>query len=125
MTERTFTCILCPNGCDITACADGDQLVRCEGNRCPRGQEYVRQELLCPMRNIATSVLVTGGTLPLCSVRLTGPIPKERIFDAVGAIHARTLAAPVSRGQRVVSDLLGLGVDVIATRAVPARGGKP
>ena len=121
---RTFTCILCPNGCEINASAEGGGLTGCEGNRCPRGREYVRQELTCPMRNIATSVTVRGGTLPLCSVRLTGPIPKEEIFRAVSAIHAVSLEAPVRRGQTVLRNLLGLGVDVIATRAVLASDGR-
>lgn len=121
---RTFTCILCPNGCEITASAEGGRLTGCEGNRCPRGREYVRQELTCPMRNIATSVAVRGGSLPLCPVRLTGPIPKEDIFRAVDAIHAVSLEAPVRRGQTVLQNLLGLGVEVIATRSVPASGGE-
>ena len=121
---RTFTCILCPNGCEITASAEGGKLTGCEGNRCPRGREYVRQELTCPMRNIATSVTVRGGALPLCPVRLTGPIPTEEIFRAVGAIHAVSLEAPVRRGQTVLQDLLGLGVDVIATRAVSVLDGR-
>ncbi len=119
---RTFTCILCPNGCEIAASAEDGALICCEGNRCPRGKEYVRQELTCPMRNIATSVVVHGGVLPLCSVRLTGPIPKERIFDAVATIHHVTCDAPIRRGEILLSDLLSLGVDVIATRAVAKWG---
>lgn len=115
---RTMICILCPNSCEITAEADGGQLLRCTGNQCPKGEEYVRQELLSPMRNIATSVEVTGGDLPLCSVRLTGPIPRARIFDAVDAIHRCRLTAPVRAGQVILSNLLGLGVDVIATRDI-------
>lgn len=115
---RTLICVLCPNSCEITAEADGGQLLRCAGNLCPKGEEYVRQELLAPMRNIATSVEVAGGDLPLCSVRLTAPIPKARIFDAVETIHRCHLTAPVRAGQVILPDLLGLGVDVIATRDI-------
>lgn len=122
--NRIFTCILCPNGCEISAAAEAGELTRCEGNRCPRGREYVRQELTCPMRNIATSVAVRGGVQPLCSVRLSGPIPKEKIFEAAAAIHAVSLEAPVKRGQAVLHGLLGLPVDVIATRAVAALNGR-
>ena len=89
-----------------------------EGNTCPRGAEYAHQELTAPKRNIATSVLVEGGVLPLASVRLTGPIPKEQIFAVNAAIHAVRLPAPVHVGQTVLANVLGLGVDVIATRNV-------
>ena len=117
---RTLLCILCPNSCEITA-EWGEHLpLRCTGNLCAKGADYVRQELLSPMRNLATSVEVDNGDLPLCSVRLTGPIPKARLFDAVDAIHRCRLTAPVRIGQVVCTDLLGLGVDVIATRDVAA-----
>lgn len=117
---RTMICILCPNSCELTAEIRDGQVLRCTGNQCPKGEEYLRQELLSPMRNIATSVEVTGGDLPLCSVRLTAPIPRARIFDAVDAIHHCRLTAPVEAGQVILSDLLGLGVDVIATRDITA-----
>lgn len=118
---RTLLCILCPNGCELTAELQDGALISCCGNRCPKGAEYARQELLHPMRNIATSVEVRGGALPLCSVRLTAPIPRERIFDAVDAIHQCVLNAPVEAGQIVLHNLLELGVDVIATRSVTPR----
>ena len=118
--KRTFTCIVCPNGCEIEADYEGSQVNAVTGNLCPKGKNYVTQELVDPRRTIATSVRVTGGDQPLASVRLTSAIPKARIFDAMAAINARTLAAPVAIGDVVIHDLLGLGCDVIATRSMPA-----
>ncbi len=116
---REFTCIMCPRGCDIRAeLAENGELLSVTGNFCPKGKTYVTQELTAPMRNIATSVLVEGGELPLVSVRLTKPIPKDRIFEAVQAIHSLRLTAPVQAGTVLIRDLLGLGSDVIATRTV-------
>ena len=117
--KRTFLCILCPNGCEIEAEASGGQLIRCSGNRCRKGRDYASQELLRPMRMVTTTVEVSGGNLPLCPVRLTAPIPRERIFDAVREIHRCSLCAPVEAGQVLIRDLLQLGVDVISTRAIP------
>lgn len=85
------------------------------GNLCPKGKDYVTQELEDPRRTIATSVRVTGGAMPLASVRVTAPIPKARIFDAMAVINAVTLAAPVTIGDVVIRDLPGLGCSVIAT----------
>ena len=114
---KTLTCILCPNGCRITAREENGTL-SFEGNRCPKGPEYVRQELTAPMRNIASSVLVEGGEYPLCSVRLTAPIPKGRIFEAMDAIRSITVTAPVHIGDVLLPHILGLESDVIATRNV-------
>ena len=51
---RTMICILCPNSCELTAEIRDGQVCSCTGNQCPKGEEYLRQELLSPMRNIAT-----------------------------------------------------------------------
>lgn len=123
---REFTCIICPNGCEITASveehADGTKTITSmEGATCPKGEAYVKQELTNPMRNMATSVLVKDGVLPLTSVRLTKPIPKERILDAAAEIHKCTLTAPVKAGTVVIKNLLGCDTDVIVTKNVEVQ----
>jgi CxxC motif-containing protein len=117
---RTFTCILCPNGCEIEATLDGGDVAGIKGNLCDKGKGYVEQEVLHPVRNIASSVLVSRGEIPLVSVRLTAPVPRERIFDVMAEITKQQLVAPVHPGQVVIRDVLGLGSDVIATKAVAA-----
>lgn len=116
--KRTFTCIVCPNGCEVEAEYEGTQVLSVSGNLCPKGKTYVVQELVDPRRTIATSVRLLGGALPLTSVRLTSPIPKDRIFDVMKEIDRQTLTAPVHIGQVVVKDILGLGSDVIVTKNV-------
>ena len=116
--KRTFTCTVCPNGCEIEAEYEGAQVRAVTGNLCPRGRDYVTQELVDPRRTIASSVRVADGSMPLASVRLTAPIPKDRIFDAMAQINAQTLDAPVAIGDVVISRLLGLDCDVIVTRNV-------
>lgn len=124
---REYTCIICPNGCEITVKTgekeDGTpNILSLEGAACPKGKAYVEQELTCPMRNIATSVLVKGGILPLASVRLTQPIPKNRIFDAMDRIRECTLTAPVRSGTVLIHRLLGYETDVIVTKDIPSQG---
>ena len=79
---KTFTCIVCPNGCEITVEQEGEAY-RVSGESCPRGRTYVMQEMTDPQRTIATSMRVEGGEADLCSVRLARPIPKARIMDAL------------------------------------------
>ena len=116
--KRTFTCIVCPNGCEIEAEYEGTQVLSVSGNVCAKGETYVTQELVAPRRTIATSVQVEHGTLPLASVRLTNAIPKDRIFDVMREINRHTLTAPVHVGDVVIKDILELGSDVIVTRNI-------
>lgn len=120
--SKTYTCIICPNGCDITAYFDADgNLEKTEGQLCKRGVDYVKQELTDPRRNIASSVIVRGGDLPIASVRLTNVIPKDRIFDVMAEINKVVLDAPVKIGQVAIPNVLDLGVDVIVTKHVFAE----
>ena len=116
--KRTFTCIVCPNGCEIDAEYEGSRVISVTGNLCPKGKTYVTQELVDPRRTIATSMRVDGGELPLASVRLTSPIPKDRIFDVMAEINRHSLTAPVAIGDVALSNILGLGSDVIVTKNV-------
>lgn len=129
--NRTLTCILCPNGCELQvayetvmeagSAGESTNLLSVSGNKCPRGEEYARQEIINPMRNIASSVALAGGTMPLVSVRLTGPIPKAKIMDVMEVIRTTSAQAPVRIGDVIIRDVLGLGVDVIATRSVGSK----
>jgi CxxC motif-containing protein len=116
--KRTFTCIVCPNGCEIETEYEGTQVLSVTGNLCPKGKTYVTQELVDPRRTIATSVRVLNGTMPLTSVRLTNAVPKDRIFDVMDEINRQTLTAPVRIGDVVIANVLGLGSDVIVTKNI-------
>lgn len=121
--KREFTCIICPNGCEITADIaenenDSPIISFVEGAECPRGKQYAEQELKDPKRNIATLVLVKGGELPVTSVRLTNPIPKNEIFHAMAEIRECCLAAPVTEGSIIIKNLLGYDTDVIVTKSI-------
>lgn len=119
--NKTFTCILCPNGCEIRVSCREKEIDSIEGNKCRKGADYVKQEIVHPMRGLSSSVLVEGGCMPLCSVRLNRPVPKEKIFDVMAEIRKIKAEAPVRAGQILIADVLGLGSDVIATRTVERR----
>lgn len=118
---REFTCIICPNSCDITVEMEGHDIRSITGADCKRGIAYVEQELTAPMRTISTSVTVKNGTMPLTSVRLDRAIPKEQIFSVMNEIKKVELEAPVGIGDYVIKDILGLGSHVIVTKNVDTR----
>ncbi|HWR22208.1 MAG TPA: DUF1667 domain-containing protein [Feifaniaceae bacterium] len=118
--ERTFTCIVCPNGCTIEVEYEAGRILRIRGNQCKRGKEYVYQEITDPKRTIATTVPISGAALPLCSVRLNRAIPKKEIFNVMKEIGKVRLTAPVSIGQVVIPNVCGLSSDVIVTKYLDA-----
>lgn len=115
---RTYTCIICPNGCEIALSGEPTNPTM-DGALCKKGVEYVRQELTDPRRTISSLVRVDGGVRPLVSVRITSAIPRDRIVDAMDAIKAMHVRAPVAAGQTLSRNLLDLGCDVIAIDDVP------
>lgn len=118
---KDYFCIICPNGCEITAETEKGEILSLSGAKCKRGNEYVKQELIDPRRNIATSVLLLDGELPLVSVRVTNSIPKDQIFQVMEEIKKIKLQAPVVSGQIAIENVLGLGSDVIITKNVSKK----
>ena len=115
---REYTCILCPNSCQITVEYEGKTLIKAEGNKCDKGREYVTQELTDPKRTITSSVLVTGGDRPLASVRLTAPISRDLIFPLMEKLQNIVLTAPVVPGTVVMEKVFGSNADLIVTSSV-------
>jgi CxxC motif-containing protein len=122
MSERPpvdrLTCVLCPVGCELEVGRDEAGELRVEGNECDKGVPFAVEEVLRPKRNLATSVPVRGTAARMVSVRLSGPVPREMLFPILGEIAKLRPEAPVRRGQVLIADVLGSGVDVIATRTV-------
>ncbi|OUN24915.1 DUF1667 domain-containing protein [Pseudoflavonifractor sp. An85] len=111
---KNLICIVCPKGCHLQVDEDNGYAVT--GNSCPRGAEYGKTELLHPTRVLTSTVRVEGGLHRRLPVKTAAPIPKELMFEAMEALNGVTLTAPVTVGQVVISNLLGTGVDVVATR---------
>lgn len=116
--KKKFTCIVCPNGCEIEAEVLHGQVTAVTGQLCLRGEQYVRQELTAPRRTLATSVLVKNGELPVASVRLTQPIAKNMIFQVMDEIKKVVLTAPVQAGTVVIPHVCGTESDVIVTKNI-------
>ena len=116
MITKEMTCIVCPIGCRMTVSLENGKVVEVTGNACNRGPAYAIDECTAPKRMLTTTVLINqnGKHMPV-PVKTKSPIPKELLFDAMQAINAVTLDAPASRGDIVVANLLGTGIDVILT----------
>jgi len=111
-----LTCVLCPVGCELEVAKNAAGGLDVRGNQCEKGVPFAVEEVLRPKRNLATSVPVRGTADRMVSVRLSGPVPREMIFPILAEIAGLRPEAPVCRGQVLIADVLGTGVDVIATR---------
>lgn len=118
MEKKEFICIGCPLGCAVTAETEGREIKSITGNTCPRGADYVTKELTDPRRIVTSLVRVTGGELPVVSVKTAADIPKDRISQCIRELKALQLQAPVRMGQVVLEDVCGTGIRVVATRGV-------
>lgn len=124
-TEQvTITCISCPMGCDVDLEVVDSEIQNMEGARCKAGEEYVREEFYNPTRILPTTARVKGGKLPLVPVKTEKPMPKEKLEAAMEVIAEVEVEAPVKLGDVIVEDILGTGVDIVATRDLPAANDK-
>jgi CxxC motif-containing protein len=122
MSERTIvdrlTCVLCPVGCELEVAKDAAGDLQVGGNQCDKGVPFALEEVLRPKRNLATSVPIEGTAARMVSVRLTAPVPRDLVFPILAEIAGLRPRAPIRRGQVLIADVLGTGVDVIATRTI-------
>ena len=110
--EKKLTCIVCPLGCQLTVQLNGREVVKVEGNTCPRGAEYARNECTNPQRTVTSTVRCENGGL--VSVKTDRPIPKEKMSECMQLINKAVAKLPVSIGDVILSDVFGS--NIVATQ---------
>lgn len=115
--EKTFTCIICPKGCDLRLRQQDKGPWLVSGNECDRGADYALEEISSPMRVLTTTIALAGGSLPLLPVRSSGPLPKNDLFECIKLLSRIEINCPVNMGDVVLRDVLNTGIDVIASRS--------
>ena len=112
-----ITCINCPMGCRMEVTLEDGAVISVKGNTCKRGETYAHQECTQPLRMITAVAPVKNSAAPV-SLKTRTPIPKAKITECMRAIDALELEAPIHAGDVLISDVVGTGVDVIATKSV-------
>lgn len=121
MTEKkNLICITCPKGCTLEVTLDGEKIVNVVSG-CNRGQHYAEQELFDPRRMIASTVRIRGAAHPLLPVYTRTPFPKPRIPELLAALREVEVSAPVQMGDVVLANVLGTGIDVVASRGMEGK----
>lgn len=117
--QKNFVCIGCPIGCPLQLTHEGREVLEIEGNQCNRGAKYAQQEFHDPRRFMSTTVAIEGARWRRLPVKVTAPVPKDRVVEAAAEIHRLSVRVPIRLGDVLLKDLLGeKGVDVVATRTM-------
>lgn len=121
METRELVCINCPLGCGLTVTLDQGKVLKVEGNTCPKGKSYGEKEVTAPTRILTSSVKVTGGNMPVVSVKTASDIPKKKVKECAAELAHIVVKAPVRIGDVVLHDICHTGVDLVATRNVQIK----
>lgn len=113
--KKDLVCVLCPRGCHIVVDTETYDVT---GNFCPRGAQFGPQEITAPQRMLTTSAYIRGALHKKIPVRTTSAIPFDKTFECITEIQKLKLTAPIKAGQVLISNILGTGVDVIASRSL-------
>lgn len=113
---REMTCILCPLGCHLKVTLEEEQVVNVEGNSCPKGEAYAKEECTHPIRTLTTTMRVMGGEIPVISVKTSNPIPKNLLYEAMNEVNSVQVKAPIHIGDILIENLLGTDSHIVATR---------
>ena len=118
MEKRDLICIGFPMGCMMTVSMENGKVMEVAGNTCKRGDIYARKEVTDPTRIVTSSVRVSGGVLPVVSVKTKTDIPKGKISDCMKALKEVEVKAPIQIGDILLKNVADTGVDVIATKGI-------
>ena len=85
----------------------------------PATPASARTECTHPERSLTTTVKVSGGVHPVVPVKSAKAVPKDKVKDCVKEIAKLEIKAPVKIGDVVCANILGTGVDIVATNICP------
>jgi CxxC motif-containing protein len=112
-----MVCIVCPVGCRLRIRFDGETPL-VSGNRCPRGEEYALEELLAPRRVVTATCGIRSREHLRLPVKTDAPLPFELIESLLKEVYALSVKTPVKRGDVLISDFAGTGVQLVASRSI-------
>ena len=116
--ERKMVCISCPLGCRLTVTWEDEKDLAVNGNKCAKGESYAREEILAPKRVVTATVRAAAGADRRLPVKTTLPLLKGYIPALLNRIYKLELRPPIVRGQVLLKNIEGTGVDLVATRSI-------
>lgn len=119
--KREIICIGCPMGCELTVKIEDKEVIEVTGNFCKRGEIYAEKECTNPTRIVTTTVYVDGGSIDVVPIKTEDDVPQNKVFEIITALKEIVVKAPVKPRDIIVENVANTGVNIIATRDVPAK----
>lgn len=117
--KREMICIVCPIGCHLNVeLSEQGEVLKVEGNTCPRGEKYAYKECTSPTRMLTSTVKIANGIHSVLPVISSTDIPKDRIMDVMKEINRVQCSAPVYVKDILIKNVCGLDVDIVASRSM-------
>ena len=121
---REMICINCPIGCNLKVYGNNEENITVEGNKCPKGLQYGKDEVLNPKRMVTSSVPigkdVETGIYQMISVKTSEAVPKKLIFSVLEEIKNIDLKKEgikkIEVGDVLLENVCNTGVNVVATQ---------
>ena len=115
--EKYYCCTTCPLECKLTVREDETgAFVAVAGNRCPRGEDFARQELVLPLRVLTSTVrLEKSAGQVLLPVRSDRAFALKKHRQAVEELQSIRCRAPVRMGDVVIEKIAGTEAAMIAS----------
>ncbi len=115
--SRNMICIMCPNGCEISA-KWGEKEIQIDGYLCEKGKKFAENEIKNPQRILTTTMKVENGKRPLVSVRSDRPVCKDELCKLVTELNSITVDSPIACGTVIKREVGRNRVNIIATSGV-------
>ncbi|HPO49475.1 MAG TPA: DUF1667 domain-containing protein [Spirochaetota bacterium] len=112
--RKEYTCIVCPLGCSLVL-EEQNGSIFVTGNKCNRGEVYAKEEFSSPKR-VVTATCKSNNKLRI-PVKSDKPVPKENIFELLGAIYSLKANIPINTGDIVIANYKNLGINIVASRS--------
>ena len=99
LKSKNILFFLLSNSCQISIEYEGTNIKNIKGDKCPKGKDYIKNEITNPVRVFTGSVLVEKGDFSLVSVKTPVPIPKKYLKKMGEITHRLIVGAPIKIGQ--------------------------
>lgn len=117
-TSLVIVCKACTAKCRMVYEPESGNL---KGNKCPRGESFAKAYHPNAVKVRTYLVTVENGHMKRMALRTEVPIGESLSEVIEAALKPAVVKAPVEAGATVFRDVGGSGVDLIATRKMPAR----
>lgn len=113
-----IVCKACTANCRMVCEPESGKV---KGNKCPRGESFAKVYHPDAVKVRTYLVQVENGHMKRMALRTEGPIGESLSEVIESALKTEAVKAPVEAGATVFRNVGGSGVNLIATRKMPAR----